>query len=141
VTVVQSFLPFFWATTCHAVLCFAMVCCLQDRESIVNPSLRTEQWHAGTRRLVNEPLFVPKPNATTEDEGWLLATIHNAASGKGELVILDAQRISEGPVATVHLPHHLPAGLHGSFSPQVLLKGWEEAAARNWQDANAVQAI
>jgi all-trans-8'-apo-beta-carotenal 15,15'-oxygenase len=118
-----------------------MSCCLQDRDAILNPSLTNQQWDAGTRRLVNEPLFVPKPNATAEDEGWVLATMHNAASGKGELVILDAQHIAEGPVATVRLPHHLPAGLHGSFSPQLLLKGWEEAAARNWQDANAVHAI
>lgn len=129
------------AMTCRAVLCCVMSCCLQDREAILSPSLRTQQWDAGTRRLVNEPLFVPKPNATAEDDGWVLATLHNAASGKGELVILDAQRISEGPVATVHLPHHLPAGLHGSFSRQLLLKGWEEAAAREWQDANAVRAI
>lgn len=127
--------------SCCAVLCRVMSCCLQDRDAILNPSLTNQQWDAGTRRLVNEPLFVPKPNATAEDEGWVLATMHNAASGKGELVILDAQHIAEGPVATVRLPHHLPAGLHGSFSPQLLLKGWEEAAARNWQDANAVHAI
>lgn len=106
----------------------------------MQPSLDTQLWDAGVRRFVCEPLFVPKPQPTAEDDGWILAVLHNAESNKGELVILDAQRISDGPLATIRLPHHLAAGLHGSFSPKLLLKGWEPAQ-RSWRESNVVRAI
>jgi carotenoid cleavage dioxygenase-like enzyme len=34
-----------------------------------------------------------------------------------ELVILDAARFAEPPVATVRLPTHVPFGLHGAWLP------------------------
>lgn len=114
---------------------------LQDHQAVLQPPVQTQAWDAGPRRYVNEPLFVPKPNPTAEDDGWILAILHNAETDRGELVILDAQRFEDGPLATVRLPHHLAAGLHGSFSPKVLLKGWEEAAGRDWRQANVVRQI
>ena len=32
-------------------------------------------------------------------------------------MILDAKKMSEGPVASLTLKHHLPYGLHGNFYP------------------------
>lgn len=107
----------------------------------LKPTITQQLWDAGRRRYVCEPLFVPRPNPSAEDDGWVLAILHNAESDKGELVILDAQRVGDGPLATIRLPHHLAAGLHGSFSPQVLLRGWEEAAGRAWTEANVVRGI
>jgi hypothetical protein len=66
-----------------------------------------------------QPPPPPPPGATGEDDGYVLVAVHDAATGKGDLAILDARQLSAGPVATIHLPHHLPAGLHGSFSPEV----------------------
>jgi all-trans-8'-apo-beta-carotenal 15,15'-oxygenase len=53
----------------------------------------------------------------------VLVAVHDASMGKGDLAILDAKDLSAGPVATIHLPHLLPAGLHGSFSPEVYHEG------------------
>lgn len=114
---------------------------LQDRGAVAQPHFNTQVWDAGPRRYVCEPLFVPKPQPRAEDDGWILAILHNAETHKGELVILDAQAIADGPLATIRLPHHLAAGLHGSFSPQLLLNGWAEAAARDWREANVVQQV
>jgi all-trans-8'-apo-beta-carotenal 15,15'-oxygenase len=33
-------------------------------------------------------------------------------------VILDARDLNQGPVARLHLKHHVPYGLHGSFTPE-----------------------
>ncbi|NES82486.1 MAG: hypothetical protein F6K10_14360 [Moorea sp. SIO2B7] len=33
-------------------------------------------------------------------------------------VILDGQNVDKDPVATLHLSHHIPYGLHGSWTPQ-----------------------
>lgn len=54
-----------------------------------------------------------------EGDGWVLVTVHNAASGKGELAILDARDVGAGPVATIRLPHFLPGGLHACWTGEV----------------------
>jgi carotenoid cleavage dioxygenase-like enzyme len=114
----------------------------QPLAHITHPPVRTELWDAGSRRFVVEPLFVPRPGGTAEDEGWVLAVLHNADSGAGELVILDAQAIAAGPLATIRLRHHLPAGLHGSWSSQVLLQHNPEALrADAWLHPHAVRAV
>lgn len=79
---------------------------------------KTQLWSEAPRGFMNEPVFVPKPTGTAEDEGWVLCLIYNAARQCSDLVILDAQDITNGPVARLKLKHHIPYGLHGSFTPQ-----------------------
>lgn len=65
--------------------------------------------------------------------------MHNAAAGKGDIVILDARNLAAGPVATIHLPHLLPAGLHGSFSGEV--HAGDSGAAPKWREPNVIRQI
>ncbi|MBP8537230.1 carotenoid oxygenase family protein [Streptomyces sp. MK37H] len=37
----------------------------------------------------------------------------------GTLIVLDARDITAAPVATVDLPHRVPAGIHGSWIPDL----------------------
>ncbi len=77
-----------------------------------------EQFHSfAPRSFVNEPLFVPHPQAQAEDEGWVLVLTYNGERHASDLVILDGQTLN--PLATLALDHHIPYGLHGSFVPQV----------------------
>ena len=64
-----------------------------------------------------EPVFAPRPGATDEDDGWLLSVEYQAAHHTSRLVILDAQGLQRGPVATAQLTHHIPQGFHGNFAP------------------------
>jgi all-trans-8'-apo-beta-carotenal 15,15'-oxygenase len=64
--------------------------------------------------FVSEPIFVPKPNSTIEDEGWVLTMVYDANYHRSDLVILNSKNLAT--VATLHLKHHIPYGLHGSFS-------------------------
>ncbi|GLC46483.1 hypothetical protein PLESTB_000331500 [Pleodorina starrii] len=105
-------------------------------------------WYAGDRCFPGEPMFVPRPGSSREGDGWILAAVHNAATQKGEIVILDAQNLSAGPLATIHLPHRLPAGLHGSWD--AAFAGPEEAeqqqegrpgAAPRWQELGTIRAL
>jgi carotenoid cleavage dioxygenase len=41
---------------------------------------------------------------------------------RSDLVVLDAQHLDDGPVATVKLPLRLRQGLHGSWVPESQLK-------------------
>ena len=69
------------------------------------------------RSFANEPIFVPHPQGIAEDEGWILVLTYNGERHCGDLVILNAQSLE--PEATLHLQHHIPYGLHGSFVPQI----------------------
>jgi all-trans-8'-apo-beta-carotenal 15,15'-oxygenase len=91
---------------------------LQALVKLDNHTGDTEVWSAAPRGFMGEPLFVPRPQATEEDEGWVLVLMYNAERRCSDLVILDAQAIAAGPVARLKLPHHVPYGLHGSFVPQ-----------------------
>lgn len=74
-------------------------------------------WSEAPRGFMGEPIFVPHPHGTDEDEGWVLSLIYNAARQCSDLIILDAQAIAAGPIARLQLSHHIPYGLHGSFTP------------------------
>ncbi|MGG1947378.1 carotenoid oxygenase family protein [Trinickia sp. NRRL B-1857] len=65
----------------------------------------------------SEPIFVARRGAQTEDDGWLLSCVYRQATATSDVVVLDAQDIAAGPVATVHLPVRVPAGFHGQWLP------------------------
>ncbi len=66
-----------------------------------------------------EPIFIPNPAGSEEDSGWLMTLVFDASVRKSAVVILDAQRLDQGPIAKVNLKHHVPYGLHGMFTPEV----------------------
>lgn len=61
--------------------------------------------------LPSEPVVVPKPNATKEDEAWLLYLLYEEYRDTTSLVIAEASDLST--IATALLPHHIPLGFHG----------------------------
>jgi all-trans-8'-apo-beta-carotenal 15,15'-oxygenase len=79
-------------------------------------------WTAAPKGFVGEPLFIPKPQATREDEGWIVSPVYDAEHHRTDIVILDAQAFEKGPVARLHLTHHVPYGLHGCFVPNLFLE-------------------
>ncbi|MBW4526245.1 MAG: carotenoid oxygenase family protein [Phormidium tanganyikae FI6-MK23] len=75
---------------------------------------------------VSEPVFVPRGKAAEtglytelngeEDDGWLIATVFDTERDRSNIVVVDAKDLSI--VAKLHLKHHIPYGLHGTFTPQ-----------------------
>ena len=74
-----------------------------------------EDFDAGPHAYCSQPIFVGRAGATVEDDGYLLAWVTDAAKGRTALVILDAQKIAAGPLATLWLKDALPAVSHGVF--------------------------
>jgi len=70
-------------------------------------------WSAAPRGFVSEPVMVPRPGATAEDDGWVLVQVWNGARCGSDLVILDAATMAEQ--AVLELPLAIPYGLHGSW--------------------------
>ena len=62
-------------------------------------------------------MFAPASATAGEDDGYVLAFIHNPERGAADLVLLAAQDFTAEPVARVHLPTRIPLGFHGSWLP------------------------
>lgn len=75
-------------------------------------------WSTAPRGFVSEPIIVSRSNSS-EDDGWVLTVVYDAAHHRSDVVILDARDLNQGPIARLHLKHHIPYGLHGSFTPQL----------------------
>ena len=73
----------------------------------------------GPGRIGGEFVFVPASDTSGEDEGWLLSFVNDLPSGTGELLVLDAQDLTD--VARVHLPLRVPVGFHGNWIPDSAL--------------------
>ncbi len=71
----------------------------------------------GDGRHSQEPVFVPKHADAAEDEGWVMAYVHDEHRGAADVVIIDAQDFAAPPVATIHLPARVPYGFHGNWLP------------------------
>ena len=65
-----------------------------------------------------EPIFVPRCADAPEGDGYLLAVIYRGEKRRSDLLVLDAQNIDAPPLATVRLPHRIPAGFHGCWRPE-----------------------
>ena len=63
-----------------------------------------------------EPLFVPRPNAKSEDDGWLVALSHDGPSNRAFLAVYDALRLPDGPIARAWFDHQIPITFHGTFA-------------------------
>ncbi|WP_158902540.1 carotenoid oxygenase family protein [Burkholderia sp. L27(2015)] len=66
---------------------------------------------------VCEPVFVADSGGRSEEDGFIFTFAHDAGSAGGRFVILDARHLAGAPLAVVHLPRRVPAGLHGSWIP------------------------
>ncbi len=74
-----------------------------------------QTWDVGPGRTATEAVFVPNPEGTDEDDGWVLDMVYDATRDGSDLVILDARDISADPLATVRMPQRVPFGFHGAF--------------------------
>ena len=79
-------------------------------------SAGTVQAHEfGKDAATGEAVFAPVAPDSAEDDGYVMAYVHNPDRGAADLVILAAQDFTAEPVARVHLPAPIPLGYHGSW--------------------------
>src|SRR3712207_3204480 len=71
----------------------------------------------GPGREVDEPVFVPRPGAAEEGDGWVMAYVYDRASDGSVCVLLDARDIGRAPVAEIAMSRRVPHGLHGNWMP------------------------
>jgi carotenoid cleavage dioxygenase len=76
---------------------------------------RSETHEFGRGRYGGEGVFVPRPDAVAEDDGWLLTFVHDTGEEQSELVIVNTQDMAAKPVARVLIPQRVPYGFHGAW--------------------------
>jgi len=82
-----------------------------DREATgVNTIFWYKKGHIPT-----EPVFVPRPDATAEDDGVILVQTTNGLEQQGYLLVLDAATLKELGTASLNPGEHLPYSQHGRW--------------------------
>ena len=79
-------------------------------------AMTVERFVAGDTHSLHEPQFVPRRPDAAEGDGYLIGVADDYAERKSELVIADAQRLSEGALARVKLPFRLHRQVHGCWA-------------------------
>lgn len=69
----------------------------------------------GYDMIPGEPIFVPKPGAVAEDDGWIMVVWWDPLRNASEMVIHEAQDFDGAPAARIKLDHHVPLGFHGNW--------------------------
>lgn len=76
----------------------------------------------GTSTSLAEACFAPRNANAREGEGYLMAlATRNDEGGRSDLVIMDAEHLTDGPVATVKLPMRAVGQIHGWWVPEAKL--------------------
>lgn len=84
---------------------------IMDAVSKVDVTNGKRSTWAGHNIVVGEPIFVPDPAGTEEDDGCLLVVVLNASVNKSSLVVLDAKNLTK--IASADVPQVVPLGFHG----------------------------
>ena len=69
----------------------------------------------GRGAAAGEAVFVPASPDGAEDDGYVMAFVHDFDRGATDLAILAAQDFSSEPVVRIHLPVWVPLGFHGNW--------------------------
>jgi carotenoid cleavage dioxygenase len=71
----------------------------------------------GAETALGEFVFHPSSPDAAEDDSVLMGYVYDRRTDRSELAILDAHTLQD--VASIKLPHRVPAGLHGNGVPTV----------------------
>ena len=78
-------------------------------------SFESSVYDAGEDQVVSEPMFLQRGNQQSEDDGFLISLVHNAAEKSTKLVVWESQSFAVGPIAECVIGDLIPWCVHGSF--------------------------
>lgn len=83
-------------------------------------TLQSLVYDAGDDHVVSEPMFVPRSNQKSDDDGFLLSIVHDATNEITKLVVWDSRQFENGPIAECVIGDLIPWCVHGSFYPDFI---------------------
>lgn len=85
-----------------------------------NDATVTGVWHR-SGHMVGEPVFVPRPGGTAEDDGVVMAHVLDGSAQTSYLVIINATTMEQ--LARVDAPYRIPFELHAEWVPAAVASG------------------
>jgi all-trans-8'-apo-beta-carotenal 15,15'-oxygenase len=67
--------------------------------------------------LAEEHVLVPRRNARSETDGYLVGVAQDTRRGETVMTVFDAAHVSDGPLALARLAYRAPVCFHGNFLP------------------------
>lgn len=88
-----------------------------DTVAIVDTdSGNADQYQFGSDWQVEEHILMPRKNARSETDGYLLGVAQHLTTKQTVLAVFDAAKVAAGPLALAHLAYRAPICFHGNFS-------------------------
>ena len=75
-----------------------------------------DSWLPEAHEFCGEPMFAPKVDAASQDDGYILTVLFDGKAERSELLVFESRAISAGPVCRMPLGIGIPHGLHGCFT-------------------------
>ena len=91
------------------------------KHDVTTGAMTTHRFPDGT--FCSETVFAPRPNARSEDDGYLLTYTSDIVNDESHCVVFDATRPDDGPVCRVRLPERISSGTHAYWASADAL-GW-----------------
>jgi carotenoid cleavage dioxygenase-like enzyme len=80
---------------------------------------RIDRHYVGEKTTCQEPCFAPRSPGAPEGDGFIFSQLTRFDGQlRTEMIVLDAQRIADGPIATIRVPFCLRAAVHGNWVPR-----------------------
>ncbi|KRH52737.1 hypothetical protein GLYMA_06G085100v4 [Glycine max] len=89
---------------------------MRNREQPEEP-IRVECHMFEKNTFCSGAAFVPRDGGLEEDDGWIIAFVHNEDTNISEVHIIDTKKFSGETVAKITMPRRVPYGFHGAFMP------------------------
>ncbi|XP_047965722.1 carotenoid 9,10(9',10')-cleavage dioxygenase 1-like [Salvia hispanica] len=89
---------------------------LQEREQC-DGQIKVEHHKLPRNTFCTGAAFVAKRGGVDEDDGWIIAYVHNEDRNTSHVYVVDAKNFCNEPVAVIDLPTRVPYGFHGAFVP------------------------
>lgn len=70
-------------------------------------------WLPGAAEQASEPVLVPR--SAGEDDVWVLTLVHDDATDRSYVAVLDGQHLGDGPIARVWFDQTIPLTFHGTW--------------------------
>ncbi len=80
----------------------------------------TTLWNFGDEANAGEPAYVPNPESSREEDGWITNFVYNPGEG-AFLSLISAGNFEAGPVCKVRIPGRVPNGFHGNWCQDLTL--------------------
>jgi carotenoid cleavage dioxygenase-like enzyme len=79
---------------------------------------KVDTFNPGPDAALSEMCFVPRRKGAPEGDGYLVGLCARAKeAGRSDLLVVDAQHMSEGAIATIKLPYRAAPQVHGFWVP------------------------